>query len=266
MRPRASGTAVHPEAVDWASRVTTNGGTVSTNTLAAVSTFCAAIATAGIRSKFRRINLLCGNSDGSLNAVRTPLFISDSIGGTLFGSAMDATTNLVAGDYTENGATGGLAGNGSNKFLDTGLAFSSIATQHLSVGISDYGTSPYRRVAGTPQFLFTHDGITSVVYGIVNTNGFSNVFATNNTNPVGTLFTFTSSGTSQVGYQNSTQNGTGGRSSPSSADTVRILRVDTSYTPARVAGYSIGEVLTQSEVAAYYAAWKAFQSSLGRPA
>jgi hypothetical protein len=122
LRPRASGTAVHPDALDWMTRVTANGGTVSPSTLTAVSTFCASIASAGIRDRFYRLNLFCGNSDASLIAVRTPLYLGQSLGGTQHGNTTDTNANFVAGDYAETGtSTGGLKGNGTNKLLRTGL-------------------------------------------------------------------------------------------------------------------------------------------------
>jgi hypothetical protein len=67
LRPRAT---VHPEAAAWAARVVANGGTVG-NSLAAVSKFCAAIASAGIRDRFYRLNLFCGSN---LNAALVPLY------------------------------------------------------------------------------------------------------------------------------------------------------------------------------------------------
>ena len=119
LRPIASG--VHPEAAAWRSAVVANGGSVSASTVKAVSAFCAAINAAGIRDRFYRLSLMCGDSDVSLVAVRTPLYRGPSLGGTQYGNALDTNNNFVQGDYAETGATGGLKGNGSSKYLDTGL-------------------------------------------------------------------------------------------------------------------------------------------------
>jgi len=142
LRPTASG-ATHPEARDWATRVTANGGTVSSTTLAAVSKFCAAINAAGLRDRFYRLNLLCGTSDASLNAVRTPLYVATSFGGATVGDATDTNVNFVQGDYAETGASGGLKGNASTKRLNTGVTFSSapVATISLSAYAADMETT-----------------------------------------------------------------------------------------------------------------------------
>ena len=112
------------DAQDWLNRVYDNGGTVSATTASAVNTFCNAIDAAGIRDRFYRLNLFCGNSDASLIAVRTPLYRSQVPGGTQHGNDIDTNNNFVAGDYSESGENGGLTGNGTNKFLNTGLVIS----------------------------------------------------------------------------------------------------------------------------------------------
>jgi hypothetical protein len=69
LRPRST---LHPDAASWAARVVANGGTVGTS-LAAVSKFCSAIASAGIRDHFYRLNLFCGSN---LNAALVPLYLT----------------------------------------------------------------------------------------------------------------------------------------------------------------------------------------------
>ena len=132
LRPLASG--VHPDAAAWRSAVVANGGSVSASTMRAVSTFCAAIDAAGIRDRFYRLNLFCGNSDASLNAVRTPLYRGPSLVGTQYGGTTDTNNNFVAGDYAETGASGGLTGNGTSKSLNTGIAQSTLSasSRHLA--------------------------------------------------------------------------------------------------------------------------------------
>jgi hypothetical protein len=65
------------EARNWISRVYAAGGTVSAATAAAVNQFCTTFTTyTAIRGLIYRLNLFCGNSDASLIAARTPLYLS----------------------------------------------------------------------------------------------------------------------------------------------------------------------------------------------
>jgi hypothetical protein len=178
LRPRASGTAVHPDALNWVTRVTTNGGTVSSNTLAAVSTFCTSInAASGLRAAILRLNLFCGNSDASLNAVRTPLYLSGSLGGATIGNTTDTNFNFVAGDYQETGSGGGLKGNGTGKHLATGInlrtppftfaSFNVTSGLHLSVSATEVETSGDRvLIGGNGQFGGTYYWMSGGVRGL----------------------------------------------------------------------------------------------------
>jgi len=131
LRPRASG--VHPEAASWRTRVVANGGSVSATTMRAVDAFCRAIDAAGIRDRFFRLNLFCGNSDSTLAAVRTPLYRGQSLTGTQFGNTIDTNNNFVAGDYSEASS---LKGNGSTKSLLSGfLPGDTGAGLHLAVSL-----------------------------------------------------------------------------------------------------------------------------------
>jgi hypothetical protein len=117
LRPRSTG--FHPEAQAWRNAVIANGGTVSGSTLTAVSNFCRSIDAAGIRSRFYRLNLFCGTG---LSAALVPLYRGQSRTGTQFGDTTDTNNGpFVSGDYVETGSTGGLNGNGTSKFLATGL-------------------------------------------------------------------------------------------------------------------------------------------------
>jgi hypothetical protein len=110
---------IHREARDWSNRVLSNGGRVSKDTLKAVSDFCYRIDAAGIREKFSRLNLICGDN---LTAARVPLYRGLSFTGSQYGNSIDTNTNFVDGDYTERGSSGGLnAGGGGTKYLDTGV-------------------------------------------------------------------------------------------------------------------------------------------------
>jgi hypothetical protein len=132
--------AWHPEAVDWRLRVIKNGGSVSDATTKAVSVFCTAIDLAGLRDRFYRLNLFCGNG---ISAALVPLFRGPVAGGTAIGNATDTNNNFVSADYNETGNACGLNGNGTNKSLNTGLTaspFSSFRNLHLGLGLRKTST------------------------------------------------------------------------------------------------------------------------------
>jgi hypothetical protein len=114
--------SLHIEAEVWVGRVIGSGGSVSLATAQAVSDFCTAIDAAGIRDRFYRLNLFCGTADASLIAVRTPLYRGPSLAGTQYGNSLDTNVNFAITDYAETGASGGLTGNGSTRYLQTGIA------------------------------------------------------------------------------------------------------------------------------------------------
>jgi len=117
----SSNGSTNAEALSWATRVVSNGGTVSTSTLNAVSDFCNSIESYGLRDKFYRLNLVCGNN---LAASLIPLYLSTSSGGSTIGSVVDTNFNLVSSDYNETGLTGGLSGTGFGTGLDTTISSS----------------------------------------------------------------------------------------------------------------------------------------------
>jgi hypothetical protein len=133
LRPTASG--IHPEAMDWRTRVLANGGSVDGATMSAVSQFCRRIDGSGLRGKFYRLNLFCG--DG-LTAALVPLYRAESSTATARGNATDTNNGpFVSGDYNNTGASSGLKGNGTSKFLNTGIAGNSLtaANTHFGVGL-----------------------------------------------------------------------------------------------------------------------------------
>jgi len=126
------------DADDWMTRVTSNGGSVSTDTSNAVYRFCQGITAHGLRKLLWRVNLLCGTSDASLYAVRTPLYRGPTRSGTQYGNTMDTLTSFSAANYSE---AAGLTGNGSSRYLDTGLKPATVGTAlHMSVHVTSGGT------------------------------------------------------------------------------------------------------------------------------
>jgi hypothetical protein len=106
--------SLHPDCRSWISRVLTNGGTLSQSTVNAVNQFCLDIAAAGIRDRFYRVNLFCGDQ---LAAALVPLYRGPTTAGAQFGNTNDTAVSFVSGDYN---ASIGLI-NGLGKYLRTGL-------------------------------------------------------------------------------------------------------------------------------------------------
>jgi hypothetical protein len=275
LRPRST---VHPEAADWARRVRANGGSVSGSTLNAVSRFCASIAAAGIRDRFYRLNLFCGTADASLIAVRTPLYRGQSLGGTQFGNTLDTNVNFAITDYAETGASGGLIGNGINRYLNTGLAPSalpSVATMHVAA-YRGPGTTSNRSMLSTTNATDRYD---------VFRRGDGLHQATLGSLTAAVDFTYAEPGVNAGGFYIGTR--TGATSLSLRRNTTLVTTNATSVTPVSHAfpffvfannssgtpgnywpftlmAYSIGDGLTDTQANAYNNAMQAFQTALGR--
>jgi hypothetical protein len=118
-------TTNHPDVDNWLNTVALNGGSASSLTIAALNTFCNSIESAGLRNRFHRLNLFCGNN---LASCLVPLYNSPSSNGIPFGFSLDINTNFLDADYTENS---GLKGNGTSKYLLTGLPMTFLGTNQL---------------------------------------------------------------------------------------------------------------------------------------
>ena len=274
LRPRQT---IHPEAADWANRVRTNGGSVSGTTLSAVDRFVKAIVAAGIRDRFYRLNLFCGNSDASLAAVRTPLYRGQSLTGTQYGNATDTNAGnlFVANDYAENN---GLIGNGASKYLDTGLAANAVplGNRHLAVYEKTKATGQFlvsigARTTATPAYWELETLAPATSYTAYAGDTTNNVTATGYSG--GAMWLSNHSPTSTLSlYKNGQPAGTTTSitATTSIANNIYVFALNinnsSSYrTDARLAGYSIGLALSSAgDVAAYYNAMQAFQTAMGR--
>jgi hypothetical protein len=270
------------DAQDWVNRVYANGGTVSTATATAVNTFCTDIENAGIRDRFYRLNLFAGNSDASLNAVRTPLFRGPSLTGTQYGNAIDTNVNFVQGDYSESV---GLNANGSvgssSKYLDTATAnnsLPSVATGHLSVfrgpfatgGVTTFGLIG-TRIAVSHIYEIRQTGV-ELARGLWG-GSVSAQEGSGNTGRRLLLATRTASNSLTL-YGNAVALATSSSSVTPSAVSDSFLvfnrrnadgSVDASQGfPGVISAYSVGEGMTAAQVASYHTALTAFLAALGR--
>jgi hypothetical protein len=269
--------SLHLEAEVWVGRVIGNGGSVSVTTAQAVSDFCTAIDAAGIRDRFYRLNLFAGTG---LSAALVPLYRGPSLGGTQFGNATDTNSNFVSGDYVETGSTGGLLGNGSNKYLNTGLNANAMPDLAQSGHLSAYaaGTFSGQIAIGAytftnPPFVITHES--EIQMNATQSNTFINFGAANGSTPFYTSPVFVvgsrTSATNMVGYANGvagpTATTTANFANPSQPFFVfaRNLQGGPSvHFGQRLRSYSAGEGMTGSQASAFSTAMQAFQTALGR--
>jgi hypothetical protein len=275
MRPRAT---VHPEASAWAARVVANGGSVTGTTLSAVSKLCASIASAGIRDRFYRLNLFCGTG---LNAALVPLYRGPSLGGTQYGGTTDTNVGglFVTANYNETGASGGLAGNGSNKYLNTGFPTNTLSSsdRHLAAypitwpngGFQYFLGSESAAGPGQQQFALGHfDSADRGSFAFGPTSG-SYLNNTTTISSGGMWIGVNTSGSGTI-YRNGTANGTTSLASatPTAAE-IYAFAVNrngggANYFNGRIGGYSIGLSMTAPQAAAYNTAMQAFQTALTR--
>jgi len=274
--------SAHPEAADWAARVVANGGTVSSATAAAVNQFCVDIENApggSIRDRFLRLNLFCGSFQGAF----VPLYRSASFGGSPLGNATD--TNLgspafLTEDYNETGTSGGLLGNGTTKYLNTGFNVDQLpgaANCHLSsfitgtqdiasartlIGVLFNGvTDRYRLLLNSStagNYSVTGDlgkGNSATVGGRANANG-------------GLVLVSRTSTISNTLYDDAVSIAT--NTTPTAETTgaspffVFARNGPTEFFNGRMAAYSIGAGMDSIQVAAYSTAMQAFQTAMNR--
>lgn len=118
---------------DYSVRIVGNGGTALTlQQYRAVYSFVRRCVLTGIWSSLSRVNLFLGG----LSGCAVPLV--NTSGGTT-----DTLTNFVSGDY---GDATGLTGNGTSKYIDTGLQLSSPGTGCMGFYLRNTMSSSAQRV------------------------------------------------------------------------------------------------------------------------
>lgn len=272
VRYRRSAAPIHPEAEQWLFNVYGNGGTVKMTTLQAVSRFCYAIDDAGIRDRFYRLNLFCGDQ---LAAALVPLYRSTSATSTQYGNLIDANSNFVSADYQESGTLSGLTklATGTTKVLNTGLrmtALPQVQTLHIAASVRNYYAAGF--VIGQ-----SGAGVSANMY-ISNANSFSGGIANEwggfaQSTPGRFLLSRTSS-TVGVAYRNAsayTTNTTDVGTLTAGDRTIAVFGLGNNTNGAVVAsacvrlnGYSFGNSMTAAQAAAYDAAIVALEAALGR--
>jgi hypothetical protein len=128
------------DTASWLAAVAANSGTVSTAWATSVDTFVRGCKTDGIWDSLLDVGLLCGadNLNGALVKLKTPTGVSRIL----------TNNNFVSGDYTASGATAGLKGNGTNKWLNTNTLNSTVTNLSFSAyviaGMGGQATNVYQ--------------------------------------------------------------------------------------------------------------------------
>ena len=251
------------ETISYRDRIIANGGTISEGSLDAVEKFVRDCRAANIWDKFTEIGTFAGNN---LNAALVKLLYSTQ--STL------TNLNFVSGDYTETGASAGLNGDGSTKYLNTGFNAQNLASNgHYSFYLrDDPGVSGNRAMMGAitasdqywigslnaaADIAYRYGQLANASSAQALTKGFytgTRIASNNNRlikngvllNADGTAVTHTKPNQSVFLWAYSTAGG------PSA------------FLPGRACFYSIGASLTDSEALALHNAVRTLQINLNR--
>jgi hypothetical protein len=271
---------IHHEAIDWATRASSNGGTISTTVLRAVSDFCAAADQGAYRSAIYRLNPFAG---GNLSGALVPLYRGPTFGGTTFGNVTDTNVNFVSADFVETGATGGLRGNGTNKYLQTGFTVANLPTttsSHMSVSATGLVTSGSRAFMGSSDgnssnsfFFYEHATFNgtgrSYRQGSFLTGQFPLIAspATAESHIIGTRTSATASSIYRSGsltVTNTTSVSPNSQTFPVSVFALNNIGSIIQYSAGTFRIYSIGTGLNATQAAAFSAAVIELNTALGR--
>lgn len=259
----AAGPSFDADVTDWADvRVPAAGGTVSAATKDAVNTFVLAAKANGYWTKLNRINLFAGDQ---LAAALVPLKVGD-------GGATDTNVNFVAGDYS---LATGLTGNGTTKYLNTGLLPSSLVANDTHFAVYNRSsTNAQGGYCGVTQganfFAMTAPFTDAKIYSAQYNFGAGLLTSAAISTPFGFLVGTRTASNAHVAYRNAVSvanNATSGGSLPTIAAFLFARNLDGtpgSFMSSPLAGYSIGSGLTSGDVTAYNTDMEAFQDALGR--
>lgn len=269
-------TVNHPDVDNWLNVVTLSGGSASNTTITALNNFCNSIDAAGLRSKFYRLNLFCGNN---LQACLVPIYNSVSYNLPTLGFNVDTNNNFISDDYNETGSNGGLKGDGSTKYLNTGFLGNTLPTgnRHLSVYESLRDTNAYKAFIGVQD-----DGTGTYYFTLSNFNPGTRIFASFQTQVAspdgqttgGHWIATDPASNSLVLYKNASavaSSSSTARALPM-AKPIFVFAYNSSIstptpggqTASRLNAYSIGLGLSQQQATDYYNIMNTFQTALNR--
>lgn len=115
-----------PEVVAWRAAILRNGGSVGAHAVREVNRFVRGCRSDGLWNAIIDMGVFVGVDN--LNAALVKLKTAPGVSRTL------VNTNYVSGDYTATGASAGLVGDGSSKYLDTSVSILSLNKADFSIG------------------------------------------------------------------------------------------------------------------------------------
>jgi hypothetical protein len=264
----------HPDVETWLNTLSLSGGTASSSTISALNTFCNSIDSAGLRRKFYRLNLFCGDN---LNSCLVPLYVSSWWNEPVYGFSIDQNFNFSSSDYTETGIAGGLKGDGTSKGLRTGVLQNLLTAgnRHLSAYEIAKSSNTFDELLGSdngisinPWRLTTWN--TTDAMGYVQTAA-GHATISSSYSGGGGLWFGTGPATSSVLYRNGTLSAsdTGRTTATPGTESVSVLCISrqgslADFSAARLGAYSIGLSMSDSEILNFYNIMQTFQTALNR--
>lgn len=267
LRPRSTASS-HPEALDWATRATAAGGTVTTTSLAAVNAFCRAIDAAGIRDRIYRLNLFAG---GNINAALIPLYRSIARGGTVIGSAADTNNGFVSADFAETGTNGGFnKAVQTVKNISTGVTTSNLpqfVTAHVALAFKGNSVAnagfAFGDNSNEQHFVYVVHGGSPAYNTQLCANGgeiaYSNALAAS-----GRFITSRTANNAIALYRNGVSVGSSASAVTSSAAGKALNLMAQTFITGCLRYYSIGNGLTAAQAAAFDSALSAYLTTMSR--
>lgn len=263
--PKPVGASYDAEAQAYFNAIVTNGGTISTASKGYINTFVLA---AKAHSYWTKLSVFAPLTGDQLLAALVA-FKPKTTNTVTF-----AANNFVSGDYTE--ATG-LLGDGSTKYIDTGLLSTSLTanSSHLMVYNRSSSSNSGRHGAADGGGIFE----TYAPYG--DATFYSDQYDTSSGRtasnsgigtPYGFLVASRTASNSHVLYRNGSSvasSNTTGSGGTLTAINVYFFAVNSGsgaagFADCRLAAFSFGDGLTSGDVSNYSTDLNALQTSLGR--
>jgi hypothetical protein len=257
--------SVLPEIHAYHTFIKASGSSIRMETLHALDRFVRDCYNAGIWSSLIEVYPFCGdNLAGAMSKLKN------------YAIAPACTAvNFVESDYVERGANGGIAGNGSTKYIDTNFSADNLpANAHISIYLrEDVSVTSY-------QIGVTNNAVSQIA-GVAHNAGVSTVGllgaasgATEAVAPMAKGFyqIERQSATSLALYRNNASIGTSAANIVPTYPAINIYALArnlqgtgaANYTNKRISFASIGLPMSNSERLAFYNAVQNLQTNLGR--